>query len=78
MMRRRSLGVGVGVGGGQSRALEALKEDELMELRRVEMVVPEKVEEEEDEEEPGLYMDTDDVLSPSLEVDSLGAGVGRA
>ncbi|KAF9946526.1 hypothetical protein BGZ72_000246 [Mortierella alpina] len=79
MMRRRSLGVGVGVGGGQSHALEALKEDELMELRRVEMVVPEKVEEEEEEEEePGLYMDTDDVLSPSLEVDSLGAGVGRA
>ncbi|KAF9982938.1 hypothetical protein BGZ75_005591 [Mortierella antarctica] len=80
MMRRRSLGVGVGVGGGgKSRALEALKEDELMEMRRMEMMVPEEVEEEEEEEEePGLYMDTDDVVSPSLEVDSLGAGVGRA
>ncbi|KAF9945833.1 hypothetical protein BGZ70_003539 [Mortierella alpina] len=86
MKRRRSLGVGVGVGvsGGQSRALDSLREDGLMELRRVEMVVPEEVEEEgeeeeeEEEEEPGLYMDTDDVVSPSLEVDSLGAGVGHA
>ncbi|KAK3842933.1 MAG: hypothetical protein J3R72DRAFT_442023 [Linnemannia gamsii] len=42
---------------------------------RLEMLIQE--EDEEGEEEPGLYIDTDDVLSPSMEIESLGAGVGR-
>jgi hypothetical protein len=42
---------------------------------RLEMLIHE--EDEDEDEEPGLYIDTDDVLSPSMEIESLGAGVGR-
>lgn len=42
---------------------------------RLEMLIHE--EDEVEDEEPGLYIDTDDVLSPSMEIESLGAGVGR-
>ncbi|KAG0208457.1 hypothetical protein BGX28_000595 [Mortierella sp. GBA30] len=72
------IGVGVGVGGdsgNNNQALPSLKEDEPMEMMsRLELMVQE---EEAEEEEPGLYMDTDDVQSPSVEVESLGAGVGQ-
>ncbi|KAG0288418.1 hypothetical protein BGZ96_007827 [Linnemannia gamsii] len=42
---------------------------------RLEMLIHE--EDEDEDEEPGIYIDTDDVLSPSMEIESLGAGVGR-
>jgi hypothetical protein len=41
---------------------------------RLEMLIRE---DDEDEEEPGLYIDADDVLNPPMDVESLGAGVGR-
>ncbi|KAF8940019.1 hypothetical protein BGZ58_008064 [Dissophora ornata] len=50
--------------------------DEPLELSRLEIVIREQ-DEEGDEEELGMYMDTDDIVSPSVEVESLGAGVGR-
>lgn len=42
---------------------------------RLEMLIQE--EDEDKEEEPNLYIDTDDVLSLSMEIESLGAGVRR-
>lgn len=57
--------------------LELLQEDdEPLELSRLDTVIREQ--EEEEEEMPGMYMDTDDILSPSIEVESLGAGVGKS
>ncbi|KAG0261589.1 hypothetical protein BG011_000878 [Mortierella polycephala] len=53
--------------------LQSLHEDTPLKLSRFELVIRE-----EKDEEPGLYMDTDDVLTSSLEIESLGAGVGRS
>ncbi|KAF9115359.1 hypothetical protein BGX27_008128 [Mortierella sp. AM989] len=88
--RSSSVGAGVGVGGSSVKKLErfrkqqqmsganngklqSLKEGEPLELSRLELVVRAQ----EEEEEPGIYIDTDDVLSPIVEVESVGAGVGR-
>ncbi|KAF9924710.1 hypothetical protein FBU30_005380 [Linnemannia zychae] len=53
-----------------------MEDTQLDQPTRLEMLIRE-VDEDEEEEEPGLYVDTDDVMSPSMEVESLGAGVGR-
>ncbi|KAK3825658.1 MAG: amino acid permease-domain-containing protein [Benniella sp.] len=57
--------------------LELLHEDdEPLETSHLAIVIRER--EDEQEEMPGLYMDTDDIMSPSIEVESLGAGVGKS
>ncbi|KAG0304078.1 hypothetical protein BGZ98_005955 [Dissophora globulifera] len=58
-----------------SSALEPLSEDDSLHLSRLEIVVREQ--EKDEDEQPGIYADTDDLLSPSIEVESLGAGVGK-
>ncbi|KAF8942093.1 hypothetical protein BGZ47_006901 [Haplosporangium gracile] len=52
-----------------------MEDFQLNQRTRLAMLIQE--EDEDEEEEPGLYIDTDDVLSPSMEIESLGAGVGR-
>ncbi|KAF9198688.1 hypothetical protein BGZ49_000416 [Haplosporangium sp. Z 27] len=83
-------GAGVGVGGSISRRserfrkqskmnginnfkLQSLKEGETLKMSRLELLVRAQ----EEEEEPGMYADTDDVLSPTVDVESIGAGVGK-
>ncbi|KAF9188002.1 tRNA modification GTPase gtpbp3, mitochondrial [Haplosporangium sp. Z 11] len=60
---------------GGDVGLQSLQEDRSLKLSRLELAIRE---ENEKDEEPGLYMDTDDVLTSSLEIESLGAGVGRS
>ncbi|KAF9349002.1 hypothetical protein BGX26_012641 [Mortierella sp. AD094] len=77
--RSSSVGAGVGVGGSRvwksdrlrkqnqmssanNGKLQSLKEGEPLELSRLELVI---------------YADTDDVLSPSIDVESLGAGIEK-
>ncbi|KAG0066169.1 hypothetical protein BGZ89_007553 [Linnemannia elongata] len=63
-------------GSGGGLVIDSMMEDiQLDHPARLEMLIQE--EDEDEEEEPGLYIDTDDVLSPSMEIESLGAGVGR-
>ncbi|KAG9072697.1 hypothetical protein KI688_000471 [Linnemannia hyalina] len=65
-----------GSGGGGLDIDSMMMEDiQLDHPTRLEMLIQE--EDEDEEEEPGLYIDTDDILSPSMEIESLGAGVGR-
>ncbi|KAG0051997.1 hypothetical protein BGZ90_006609 [Linnemannia elongata] len=64
-----------GSGGGLVIDSVMMEDIQLDHPARLEMLIQE--EDEDEEEEPGLYIDTDDVLSPSMEIESLGAGVGR-
>jgi len=57
--------------------LELLHEDdEPLKASRLAIAIREQ--EDEEEEVPGLNMDTDDIMSPSIEVESLGVGVGKS
>ncbi|KAF9537967.1 hypothetical protein EC957_007406 [Mortierella hygrophila] len=66
---------GSGGGGLVIDSMMMMEDIQLDHPTRLEMLIQE--EDEDEEEEPGLYIDTDDVLSPSMEIESLGAGVGR-
>ncbi|KAI7819146.1 hypothetical protein BC939DRAFT_460885 [Gamsiella multidivaricata] len=59
-----------------AEVMESFQEDYPLELSRLDIVIREQ-EDEDEQDEFGIYTITDDMTSPTVETESLGAGVGR-